>query len=173
MGHGQRVVAGGGGHDAASTLFGREVEQLVGCATQLERAGMLAAFQLEKNVGAGAFGQGRGREQRCLDDMRAKARCGQLDLVRKVRDRGAHSGSMALHIFRSGDLHSAIILLASGRRSHLLPKSLSGSGILALLMCYNENPCISPPFYHIPCHQPAGVKALNQAENGSGRARRA
>ena len=36
VGHGQRVVAGGGGHDAACALLRGEAEQLVGCAAELE-----------------------------------------------------------------------------------------------------------------------------------------
>jgi len=53
--------------------------------------------------------------------VRADTRRGLPDLVWKVREEGAHVGGMALSIFRTCKFRSAICLLATGRRSHLMP----------------------------------------------------
>ena len=70
-GHAARVIARREGDDAALALFGRELQQPVGCAPQLERAASLQAFALDPDAGAAdlAFEQ-RGTLHEAADPLR-------------------------------------------------------------------------------------------------------
>src|SRR5437867_1161479 len=101
-GHGQRVVAGAGGHDAPAALCRRELEQEVGGAALLEGARHLKVLELDEDARAGQSRQRLRVGARRGGDGAAEARPRRADVVDRRGDAApGHGGAITCR--RDGD----------------------------------------------------------------------